>query len=48
MRTRDVFRWNMSPRDLVLAAGIALAGALIVVMDAATMRLERWIDGTDG
>jgi hypothetical protein len=46
MTTRDVLRWNLSPRDLVQLAQLALAGAALVVLTAAATRVERWIDLT--
>lgn len=45
MRTRDLLVWHWSAGDLLYIAGIALAGAVVVALDRASSRLERWIDG---
>lgn len=44
MRTRDIVRWNFAPWDLLLVAGIAMAGFGIGVLDVGIGVLERWID----
>lgn len=43
-RTRDVLRWNEGARDLLDLAALAIAGAVLVVLDAACDVVERWID----
>lgn len=45
VKTRDVLAWHWSAGDLLYIAGIALAGAMVVALDRASNRLERWIDG---
>lgn len=45
MTTRDVMRWNLSAGDALDLAGLALAIAALIVLDKATARVERWIDG---
>lgn len=43
-RTRDVIGWHWSVGDLVALAQLAAAGALLVALDHAAQRLERWMD----
>lgn len=45
-RTRDVLRWNFAPWDMLLVAGIAIAGFTMGVLDFGVIALERWIDRT--
>lgn len=44
MTTRDVLRWNFAPWDLLLVAGIALAGFGMGVLDVGAGMLERAVD----
>lgn len=44
MTTRDVLRWNFAPLDMLVIAGIALAGFAVGVLDLAAARIERSID----
>lgn len=44
--TRDVLRWNFAPWDMLLIAGIALAGCATGMLDFASERIERWMDET--
>jgi hypothetical protein len=44
MRTRDVLRWNLSARDTLAIAGLALAALVLRVLEAAAVRIERWMD----
>lgn len=44
MTTRDVLRWNFSPFDMLLIAGIALAGFAFGVLDVLSARAVRSID----
>lgn len=43
MRTRDVLRWHLSPAELLELARLSVLGAVLVALDAACGRLERWI-----
>jgi hypothetical protein len=45
MRTRDVLRWNLSPRDQLALARVALGALVLRALEVAAVRLERWIDG---
>lgn len=44
MRTRDVLRWNFAPWDMLVVAGIALAGFGLGVAEMTVDVLERAVD----
>lgn len=48
MTTRDVLRWNLSARDMTDIATMALAGAVLVLLEAASSRIEAWLDRRAG
>lgn len=45
MTTRHVLRWHHTARDLLDLAALAIAGAVLVVLDRACGVVEGWIDG---
>lgn len=51
MTTRDVLRWNFAPWDMLVIAGVAIAGFAISMCDVARdgieKRLDAWLESME-